>query len=55
LAGQPNGRSVTFWLWFGERSYLPLQSVSTFIVFPYGMRKLFGWFGGPGIDGTLKT
>jgi uncharacterized membrane protein YphA (DoxX/SURF4 family) len=24
------------------------------IVFPYGMQKLWGWFGGPGIDGTLN-
>ena len=23
------------------------------IIFPYGMQKLFGWFGGAGIKGTL--
>jgi putative oxidoreductase len=23
-------------------------------LFPYGMQKLFGWFGGPGIKGSLE-
>jgi putative oxidoreductase len=31
-----------------------LRIVAGLIVFPYGMQKLFGWFGGAGIDGTLK-
>jgi putative oxidoreductase len=31
-----------------------LRIIAGLIVFPYGMQKLFGWFGGPGIDGTLK-
>jgi putative oxidoreductase len=31
-----------------------LRIVAGLIVFPYGMQKLFGWFGGPGIGGTLK-
>jgi putative oxidoreductase len=31
-----------------------LRIIAVLIVVPYGMQKLFGWFGGPGIDGTLK-
>jgi putative oxidoreductase len=31
-----------------------LRIIAGLIVFPYGMQKLFGWFGGPGIDDTLK-
>jgi putative oxidoreductase len=31
-----------------------LRFIAGLIVFPYGMQKLFGWFGGPGIDSTLK-
>src|ERR1700730_5316173 len=31
-----------------------LRIIAGLIVFPYGMQKLLGWFGGPGIDGTLK-
>jgi len=31
-----------------------LRIIAGLIVFPYGMQKLFGWFGGAGIDGTLK-
>jgi hypothetical protein len=31
-----------------------VRIIAGLIVFPYGMQKLFGWFGGPGIDGTLK-
>jgi putative oxidoreductase len=31
-----------------------LRIIAGLIVFPFGMQKLFGWFGGPGIDGTLK-
>jgi putative oxidoreductase len=31
-----------------------LRIIAGLVVFPYGMQKLFGWFGGPGISGTLK-
>jgi putative oxidoreductase len=31
-----------------------LRIVTGLIVFPYGVQKLFGWFEGPGIDGSLK-
>jgi putative oxidoreductase len=31
-----------------------LRIIAGLIIFPYGMQKLFGWFGGPGIDGTLE-
>jgi putative oxidoreductase len=31
-----------------------LRIIAGLIVLPYGMQKLFGWFGGPGIDGTLN-
>ena len=32
-----------------------LRIIAGLIVFPYGMQKLVGWFGGgPGIGGTLK-
>ena len=31
-----------------------VRIIAGVIVFPYGMQKLFGWFGGPGIHGTLK-
>jgi putative oxidoreductase len=31
-----------------------LRIIAGFIVVPYGVQKLFGWFGGPGIDGTLR-
>ena len=31
-----------------------VRIIAGLIVFPYGMQKLFGWFGGPGIGGTLK-
>src|ERR1700724_4027434 len=34
--------------------YTFLRIIAGIIVFPYGMQKLFGWFGGPGIGGTLK-
>jgi len=30
-----------------------LRVVAGTIIFPYGMQKLFGWFAGPGIKGTL--
>ena len=30
-----------------------LRIIAGIIIFPYGMQKLFGWFGGPGIKGTL--
>ena len=31
-----------------------LRIVAGVIVWPYGMQKLFGWFNGPGIRGTLE-
>jgi putative oxidoreductase len=32
-----------------------LRIIAGLIVFPFGMQKLVGWFGGgPGIGGTLK-
>lgn len=31
-----------------------IRIVAGIIIFPYGMQKLFGWFGGPGIKGTLE-
>ena len=31
-----------------------LRIIAGIIIFPYGMQKLFGWFGGPGIKGTLE-
>ncbi|MBV8389169.1 MAG: DoxX family protein [Mucilaginibacter sp.] len=33
---------------------LLLRVVAGIIIFPYGMQKLFGWFNGPGIKGTLE-
>jgi putative oxidoreductase len=38
-----------------DRDYLIalLRIVSGTIIFPYGMQKLFGWFDGDGIKGTL--
>ena len=35
-------------------SRIPAESLAGLIIFPYGMQKLWGWFGGPGIDGTLN-
>jgi putative oxidoreductase len=34
--------------------WLLLRVVAGVIIFPYGMQKLFGWNGGPGIQGTLR-
>lgn len=31
-----------------------VRIVAGVIIFPYGMQKLFGWFEGPGIKGTLE-
>jgi len=31
-----------------------IRIVAGIIILPYGMQKLFGWFGGPGIKGTLE-
>jgi len=31
-----------------------LRVVAGIIIFPYGMQKLFGWFDGPGIKGTME-
>jgi putative oxidoreductase len=31
-----------------------LRIIAGIIIFPYGMQKLFGWFGGPGIKGSLE-
>jgi putative oxidoreductase len=31
-----------------------LRFIAGLIVFPYGMQKLLGWFGGPGVNGSLK-
>lgn len=31
-----------------------LRVIAGVIIFPYGMQKLFGWFGGPGIKGSLE-
>ena len=31
-----------------------LRIIAGIIIFPYGMQKLFGWFGGVGIKGTLE-
>jgi putative oxidoreductase len=33
--------------------YLLVRIVAGIIIFPYGMQKLFGWFEGPGIKGTI--
>lgn len=34
--------------------YLILRLAAGLIIFPYGMQKLFGWFDGPGIRGSLQ-
>jgi putative oxidoreductase len=31
-----------------------LRTVAGIIIWPYGMQKLFGWFGGVGVKGTLE-
>jgi putative oxidoreductase len=37
-----------------DHAWAFVRIIAGVIVFPYGMQKLFGWFGGPGIGGTLK-
>ena len=34
--------------------YFLVRIVAGIIIFPYGMQKLFGWFDGPGIKGTIE-
>jgi putative oxidoreductase len=34
--------------------YFILRIAAGIIIFPYGMQKLFGWFDGPGIRGTIE-
>jgi putative oxidoreductase len=31
-----------------------LRTIAGIIIFPYGMQKLFGWFGSPGIKGSFE-
>jgi putative oxidoreductase len=31
-----------------------LRIIAGVIIFPYGMQKIFGWFDGPGIKGSLE-
>ena len=38
----------------GDYVYFFLRIVAGIIIFPYGMQKLFGWFDGPGIKGTIE-
>ena len=39
-----------------ESSYslLVLRVALVIVIFPHGAQKLLGWFGGPGVDGTLQ-
>jgi putative oxidoreductase len=39
-----------------DRSYvlLVLRLALTIVIFPHGAQKLLGWFGGPGVDGTMQ-
>jgi putative oxidoreductase len=39
-----------------ERSYalLVLRVALAVVIFPHGVQKLLGWFGGPGVDGTMQ-
>ena len=39
-----------------EPSYalLVLRVALAVVIFPHGVQKLLGWFGGPGIDGTMQ-
>jgi putative oxidoreductase len=39
-----------------EESYAPalLRVALAIVIFPHGVQKLLGWFGGPGIDGTMQ-
>ena len=34
--------------------YTFIRIIAGIIVFPYGMQKLFGWFGAPGTKGSLE-
>src|SRR5258708_3446695 len=38
----------------GDYLFAILRIVSGIIIWPYGMQKLLGWFGGVGIKGTLE-
>ena len=33
---------------------LVLRVVLAIVIFPHGAQKLLGWYGGPGVDGTLQ-
>jgi putative oxidoreductase len=37
-----------------ERVSALLRIIAGIVIWPYGMQKLFGWFGGVGIKGTLE-
>jgi putative oxidoreductase len=39
-----------------ERSYalLVLRVALAIVIFPHGAQKLLGWYGGPGVDGTMQ-
>src|SRR5258705_9952516 len=37
-----------------DHVYTLLRVIAGIIIFPYGMQKLFGWFDGAGIEGTLE-
>ena len=34
--------------------FTALRLIAGIVIWPYGMQKLFGWFGGVGIKGTLE-
>jgi putative oxidoreductase len=37
-----------------DHIYALLRIIAGIVIFPYGMQKLFGWFDGVGIKGTLE-
>jgi putative oxidoreductase len=39
-----------------DQSYvlLVLRLALAIVIFPHGVQKLLGWFGGPGVDGTMQ-
>ena len=37
-----------------DHIYTLLRIIAGIVIFPYGMQKLFGWFDGVGIKGTLE-
>jgi putative oxidoreductase len=39
-----------------EPSYalLVLRVALAIVIFPHGAQKLLGWYGGPGVDGTMQ-